>query len=281
MEAVIDWNRAWLAPFVPVLQAALGDTHLCDCPADAGDWLASFNAAAAQQGIRNHHDLALRFVDQAALPAGMAYEAFISATGCVPTRSNLHDFFNALVWLMYPLAKTQLNAAQAAELSRCHVASEGQPRCAVGSSRGPLRDRATIFDENAAILVSADPAIETALRAHSWHDGLLTQRSAFGERCEVRLFGHALIEKLVMPYKAITAHVWVLPVEINYFSLPVQEKRALVDCLLGEGLRGDLLQIGPMPLPVLGVPRWWDRQDAAFYADATVFRPKNKKSRKA
>lgn len=281
MVAAINWSRAWLTPFVPVLQVALGEARLCDCPADAGDWLASFNSAAAQQGIRNHHDLALRFVAQASLPVGMAYEAFISATGCVPTRGNLHDFFNALVWLMYPRAKAQLNAAQAAELSRCHVASEGQPSRAVGSARGAVRDRATIFDENAAILVSADPAIETALRAHAWKDGLLTQRAAFGERCEVRLFGHALIEKLVTPYKAITAHVWVLPVEISYFSLSEQEKRALVDCRLRDGLEGNLLQTGPMPLPVLGVPGWWDRQDAAFYDDATVFRPKNKKSCKA
>ncbi len=28
------------------------------------------------------------------------------------------------------------------------------------------------------------------------------------------------------------------------------------------------------PLPVLGVPNWWPDQDAAFYADASVFRPK-------
>ncbi|HBZ06685.1 MAG TPA: DUF3025 domain-containing protein, partial [Massilia sp.] len=28
------------------------------------------------------------------------------------------------------------------------------------------------------------------------------------------------------------------------------------------------------PLPVLGVPGWWPEQDAAFYADTSVFRPK-------
>jgi len=29
-----------------------------------------------------------------------------------------------------------------------------------------------------------------------------------------------------------------------------------------------------VPLPVLGVPRWWPQQDEPFYADAFVFRPK-------
>ncbi|WP_146608015.1 DUF3025 domain-containing protein, partial [Burkholderia multivorans] len=40
----------------------------------------------------------LRFVPQAELPPGIAYETHIAATGRVPTRHNLHDFFNALVW---------------------------------------------------------------------------------------------------------------------------------------------------------------------------------------
>jgi hypothetical protein len=31
---------------------------------------------------------------------------------------------------------------------------------------------------------------------------------------------------------------------------------------------------GFTPLPVLGVPGWWQGQDEAFYLDQTVFRPK-------
>jgi hypothetical protein len=71
----------------------------------------------------------------------MAYEAFIHAQRCVPTRDNLHDFFNGLVWLHWPQLKLQMNRLQAAE-----IASAG-----VGARRGPLRDALTVLDENGAV----------------------------------------------------------------------------------------------------------------------------------
>ncbi len=268
MFDAIDWQQPWLAPLLPVLRETVGASGCAD------DWRDVFSAAAMRRAICNHRALPLQFADQAELPSGTAYEAFIGDTGRVPTRHNLHDFFNALVWLAYPLVKAQLNALQAAELRRRHAAvgvRPGQP--GAGSTRGMLRDRATIFDENAAILVSAAPAVETALRSHAWHDALVAQRGQFGVRCEVRLFGHALIEKLVTPYKAITAHVWVLRVSNDYFALPAGQRGALVDRMLCELLRGGLLDTAPMSLPVLGVPGWWSAQDAAFYADVSVFRP--------
>ena len=275
MFDAIDWQQPWLAPFLTALQAAIV------VPGAGGigprvnleQWRDAFNQAATRNAIENHRGRPLRFVDQADLPAGMAYEAFISRTGQVPSRPNLHDFFNALVWLRYPRAKAQLNALQAAELTRREVHGTLPGQQGSGSTRGALRDRATIFDENAAILISADAALERALQAHAWHDALVDRRAAFGVTCEVRLFGHALIEKLVNPYKAITAHGWILPVETSYFALSALERAALVDRMLTDRLQEGLLDTAPTPLPVLGVPGWWQPQDAAFYADASVFRP--------
>lgn len=277
MFDAIDWYRPWLAPLLPVLQEAVGPglniqgADQVDRRLD--DWRHIFNAAAARAAIKNHRALPLQFADQAELPAATSYEAFISDTGRVPTRRNLHDFFNALVWLAYPLVKAQLNAIQAAELNRLRAAGVVPDQPGDRSTRGRVRDRATIFDENAAILVSAEPAVDDALRSHAWNDALVLQRAAFGTTCEVRLFGHALIEKLVTPYKAITAHVWVLRVSEDYFALTARERGALIDRMLCERLQGGLLDTAPMPLPVLGVPGWWRVQDAAFYADASVFRP--------
>ncbi|MFS9669939.1 DUF3025 domain-containing protein, partial [Klebsiella pneumoniae] len=77
-------------------------------------------------------------VPQDALPAGAAYEAHIAATGQVPTRDNLHDFFNALIWLHWPRAKAALNARQARAITQ-----DG-----IGAARGTVRDAATLFDEN-------------------------------------------------------------------------------------------------------------------------------------
>lgn len=257
----IDWNAPWLTGFeaiaAPILHAA--------------DWRAALNAAAQGLALHNHRNLPLRFVPQEQLPAGMAYEEFISASGCVPTRSNLHDFFNALVWLAYPSVKKQLNALQAAEILKQVPAPAADGAAPV---RGKLRDGATIFDENAALFVCADGEMVDALRTHRWRDLFLDHRSDFERVCSVRLFGHALMDKLTMPYKAIAAHAWVVDVEPSFFSMPADLQRNVLDQIVSRQLVPGLTTANFSPLPVLGVPGWWPRQDEAFYADAHVFRPK-------
>ena len=254
----IDWRQPWLAPLRPI----------ADPISKSQDWRGAINAAAAEKALRNHRGLPIRFVPQEELPAGMAYEAFISETGCIPTRENLHDFFNALVWLNYPRIKVQLNALQAAEIE---AASEA---LAESARRGKVRDAATIFDENAAILISCDAGLIESLRAHRWHDAFIARRAAFQHVCEVHLFGHALMEKLVKPYKAITAHAWIVMAEPSFFALDEAQRQEHIDSVVADQLTAGLQTSGFTPLPVLGVPGWWAMQDEAYYADVSVFRPK-------
>lgn len=216
------------------------------------------------QGAALSHALAaaggctVRFVPQADLPAGTAYEQFIFDTGCVPTRENLHDFFNGLCWLRFPLTKQRLNQLQAAE-----IAAAG-----VREVRGPLRDALTLFDENAALLQAPEPLWE-ALTARDWQRLFVTLRPLWAQ-ARLVLFGHALLEKLVSPYKSITAHVLREPV-----PMALGDDLAAWDAWLSSGLRAAQLAAKPFtPLPVLGVPGWWPANEApGFYADATVFRP--------
>jgi hypothetical protein len=260
MLAQIDWARPWLESVRPAFERL----HL------SGDsFIDAFNANAAAIGIGNHRGQPIRFVPQSALPEGAAYEQFIGATGCVPTRDNLHDFFNGLVWQAFPLIKRELNALQAAQ-----IATAG-----VGKSRGPARDAATIFDENAALLVVRDGeegrALVDALRAHQWRAALFERRAMFGKDAQLWLFGHALMEKLVAPRKAITAHTRVMFADDDYFALPHAAQQAWIDERVAAELAADGLASARFtPLPVLGVPGWWPGQDEAFYADASVFRPR-------
>jgi hypothetical protein len=182
-----------------------------------------------------------RFVPPSALPATEAYEAFIFRTGQVPTRDNTHDFFNGLVWLQQPALKARLNALQAGEIGRRGIAA----------SRGPLRDALTVFDENGALL-EAPATLVAALRERDWQGAFVRQRAAWRETRLV-LVGHALLEKLLQPRKPITAHVLLAGSELAAGTY--------------EGKRF-------LPVPVLGVPGWWPaNEDAAFYDDASVFRP--------
>jgi hypothetical protein len=262
----IDWSQPWYDSVRPAFARLAIDTAT---GVEHADWIAAFNAGAAALGLSNAAGQAVRFVPQEALPEGQAYEQFIGATGCVPTRDNLHDFFNALVWLTFPRIKQQLNALQSAQIALAGV----------GKSRGPARDAATIFDENSALLVvrdsAASAALVAALRGHRWQEAFCQRREAFGGDAEVWLFGHALMEKLVAPRKAITAHTRVVAAGDDYFALAADARRAWIDHHVAGALAVEpLTTAGFTPLPVLGVPGWWPQQDDAFYGDTSVFRPK-------
>lgn len=257
--AHIDWTRPWYASILPAAQKILATQ----------DWRNALNQTAQEMSLRNHRDLPLQFIPQEDLPEGVAYESHISDQGKVPTRENLHDFFNALVWLSFPKIKRQLNALQAAQIAQLGI----------GKSRGPARDAATIFDENAAILVLENSDIGrqllTHLRAHEWQSALYHMSSCFGKHAQVWSFGHALMEKLVQPYKAITAHTWVVWAESDFFQHAYHEQAAWIDQTVSKTLCGHALSTADYtPLPVAGIPGWSAEQGAAFYQDATVFRAK-------
>jgi hypothetical protein len=154
------------------------------------------------------------------------------------------------VWLTYPTWKRRLNELQAEQIARAGVRA----------TRGAVRDALTVFDENAALLQAPNALID-ALRARDWHTAFLTQRDLWSE-ARLTLFGHALLEKLVQPRKAITAHVWVIPDSVDSAVLAQRQ------------LTNERLAAKPfLPLPVLGVPHWWPgNEDAGFYADTAVFR---------
>jgi hypothetical protein len=240
----IDWLSPWLAPWQDIGQRAAQLIAQGQCVHQALNALA--NAACP-----------VEFAPQEAMPEGAAYEQFIFEQRRVPTRENLHDFFNGLVWLQFPHTKSRLNALQHGEI-RAH---------GIQATRGPLRDALTLFDENAAFVCLPDPVL-TALRERDWHTALVTHRQVWIDSPPL-LFGHALLEKLVSPYKSITAHVFTAQSAIN----PVA-KRDELDALIAAQLLPERLVPKPfLPLPVLGVPLWSvANSDPAFYRDASVFR---------
>jgi hypothetical protein len=199
---------------------------------------------------------AVEFVSQSELPTDIAYEAFIFSHKRIPTRDNLHDFLNGLCWLRFPQTKLRLNFLQAQE-----IASQG-----VNATRGSLRDALTLFDENVLLLQASDELWQ-ALQDRDW-------TKLFGEfrdewqGAHIVIFGHALLEKLVAPYKSITAHVFRIASDID-----AKDDQAL-DAWLATNLQPDYLATKPyLPLPVLGIPGWWpENEDLSFYSDTQVFR---------
>ena len=208
----IDWLQPWLAPYRFGEQAS-GKASQNGLSVADGLNVLDANGSLSKPPVR--------FVPSTALPAGEAYEAFINRTQSVPTRDNLHDLFNGLVWWRFPQTKKRLNELQAAE-----IAAQG-----IQQVRGRLRDALTLFDENAALL-QAPAALTEALQRRDWQALFITHRLLWAD-AKLTLFGHALMEKLVTPRKGITAHVWLLPPGEN------------LDELLLESLKPEVLAQKP------------------------------------
>ncbi len=272
--ADIDWSQPWFAPWrelgestarqalqqQSVAEALNQITHRAkrEDSAGSGDIASAASVNTTRAGLALGAANAVKFVPQSALPEGQAYEDFIFKTAQVPTRDGLHDFFNGLCWQRFPLAKCRLNQLQAAEIN-----TQG-----IRASRGPVRDALTLFDEN-VVLMHAPDAVWAALQARDWLKLFVDLREQW-QQVHLVLFGHALLEKLVTPYKSITGHVYRVANEVN----PHDE--VALDAWLVQDLQPAKLATKPYePLPVLGVPNWWpDNAERAYYEDTNVFRPK-------
>lgn len=206
----------------------------------------------------------IAFREQAAVDE--PYETHIARTGCVPTRANLHDLFNALIFLQFPRAKAQLNRLQSAAIAR-----DG-----VRAVRGPLRDAATLIDENGVLLITERLDIVDLLTRRDWVELFHNRRAVWADAVKVLAFGHALLEKLQRPYKAITAHAL-------HIALAPSSSMDEVDRRMAAGLDERLTPRALLPLPVLGIPGWWaPNENPDFYSDPVVFRPaKMRPDRKA
>src|SRR5690606_27927093 len=94
----------------------------------------------------------------------------------------------------------------------------------------------------------------------------------------VYIFGHALLEKLLQPRKALCAHSIVINVTQDFFALSLSERISHLDKRVADYMEVLLSQpdVTPRklsPLPMLGVPHYWaENVNSSFYEDSQVFR---------
>jgi hypothetical protein len=245
---LINWNAPWLLPYKPIGIKLAEQVHL-GSPVHM-----ALNDALDSNP---HIHCPVRFVPQEESQGAAAYESFIWQTKTVPTRDNLHDFFNGLVWLHFPKTKARLNELQATAIETAGVTQH----------RGKLRDALTLFDENAAFLIELNPksALLQAIRDKAWQSVFIDARTAW-QSAQLIIFGHALLEKLVSPRKAMTAHVFCQQIPID--------AAIDTDVQIAKQLSPEHLATKPFaPLPVMGVPGWCaENEETLFYDDDAVFR---------
>ena len=212
------------------------------------------------EDLTSHGGQPILFVPSGGIP-GLPYERHIYETGQVSTREeSWHDLFNALVWCRLPQLKVAMNA-----LHYQHLEEES------GGRRGKQRDALTLFDESGVIVTGSLAGVLEALAARDWQQAFVGCDEAWAGEIQVLVCGHAILEKFLDPYKALTAHAVYL-----HSSEPMTIPE--IDELLADALLSGELLSAPgdlSPLPLMGIPGWWPwgAQDDVFYADKGVFRP--------
>ncbi len=186
-SGVIAPEHPWLAPYRPLL-ARLPTMRPGWPDHDAlNSWF------AAERTLRFRDEPELRFVDCPPRPRRRRgrgptldpcrfYDGRITVDREVPTRlANVHDFYNALVWLAFPRTKRALHARQFAALERWLPPGADT----VPGRRTREQDALTLFDEGGAVILGALPASDAP--------------------STVLAFGHALLEHFELRTNAIAA----------------------------------------------------------------------------
>lgn len=224
---------------------------------------ATLTRLAAERGVVNAGGLPIRFVPGHATDPALAYETVVYDSGRVTTRSNnWHDFFNALVWLNWPLSKAALNAL--------HI------RAGVSTVRNRPRDALTLLDESGVVVACAEPALWDDLARADWHTVFVMQRARVRAAIRFYLIGHALHEKALAPYPSMTGKCVQVPVAEDFFALDVAQQRTQLDAMLAQQLLANPPQTPAQfpPLPLAGIPGVTPASEHAdFYANTRIFRP--------
>ena len=195
------------------------------------------------------------------------YENHIYRQGEVSTRENSwHDLFNALIWCRFPALKVAMNAVHFRELD---AGGEGR--------RGKQRDALTLFDESGIIVCSSNQTILDAMARRDWNHVFRSKAGAWEDEISLFVVGHALLEKFLRPYKAITAQALLIELDGALMKQSRADKLNVLDDLVAERLLAGSMLESPAclsPLPLMGIPGWWPGggQDDDFYDDRKVFR---------
>ena len=233
------------------------------------------NALAEDAGrIVNAQGQRMRFVEPATNPKNLAdgFEQRAFLKGEVQVRRlNWHDLFNALVWMTFPTTKAVINARHYEEsLSR-----DSKPGGQAGD-RSPVSDALTLFDEDGMVVLSSDHALLDLVRNFRWKELFWARREEVRRNMRFFLFGHALYHKALAPFIGMTAKAVLLGVPQGFAQLALDAQLAATDRLLSAFIwdRAHMRHGRDLsPLPLLGVPAWWnENEQETFYDNAGYFR---------
>ncbi|ALO42018.1 DUF3025 domain-containing protein [Pseudoalteromonas phenolica] len=233
------------------------------------DW-PSFDWLNGLKDLKNPQGLNIRFTPNSELENETRYyEAIIFETGQVPTREqNWHDLFGAFIWCLFPKTKALLN-----ELHIEEIEAHGTKQ------RSKKRNAITLFDECGVILVVNNDEIISQLKSHQWSEAFVEQRAQWSKNYLPFTFGHANYEMMTNPFIGLTGKLVCIKAAESFYQLSLEQQYHYLDAQLYQMIKDGLLEDNKKmsPLPLLGVPSWYEEnKEASFYANTDYFRPKRK-----
>ncbi|GAA5219289.1 DUF3025 domain-containing protein [Corallincola platygyrae] len=201
-----------------------------------------------------------------AQPDDIYYEQRIYQTGGVPTRpQHWHDLFNALIWTLFPQTKRVINALHEKDIITHGLKARTQSRNAL-----------TLFDECGVVLAINEERLADLIQQHRWQEAFVTRKSSWSSGISAFTFGHAVYESALKPFVGWCGKALCVLVDDAFGQLSLQKQYQTLDVWLSGGLQIGLLDNNSSltPLPILGVPGWWDENcESDFYQNLDYFRP--------
>lgn len=233
-----------------------------------GDWPTpeAYDELAAQ--VPRATDARLpRFVTQSrdALERAGGYEQHVATLRAVPTRPrNWHDFFNMVVWAHFPKLRWALNSL--------HVDPEVGPKDP-RNGRAPAQNLAATFDESGILVVSTSQELLADLRELRFKRLFWERRAELLRTTRFWLVGHGSLESLLAPHPGLAAkglllHVPSLPAPDGWDALRFELDATAAAHVEAWRTARSVLD----PVPLSGIPGFWDNDFAEFYDDASHFR---------
>lgn len=218
----------------------------------------------ARREVHNAGGRRLRVVEGAAASAA-DYERAVHAEGRLGVRAQTwHDRFNVLAWSLFPRTKAALNARHVAELDRPVV--EGR--------RSRVRDALSLFDEDGVVVAVAEPRLAQLVHGFRWRALFVDERDRLPNAMLCVPVGHALMEKLLDPFIGLVGKAVFVPVASSFFDLDWSGRNDILDEGCAAAVASLSAPVDLAPLPVLGLPGWWDANESPeFYDNAAYFRP--------
>lgn len=223
-------------------------------------------------GIKNLNNKQICFVpDETVDWQHGYYEEVIYKLGTIPTRSNnWHDFFGALIWLLFPQTKALLNQRHIDEITRAGL-----------SKRTKTRNAITLFDECGLVIVCNDDTLTKKLQTHEWKNAFIENKNEWHSWVLPFMFGHANYEMATKPFLGLTAKALYLTVPHKFYEFDLKAQYHWLDSHLAmlinnENILKDNTRL--FPLPFLGIPNWYGEQNNEFYENVDYFRPKRTKA---